>query len=321
MQHRLRGVSAACVALSLAAALAIGARSGCVREARVGKAGSRPPSPAAEGSTERGLTAAEGGRPAGSAPHREAAAARDRISWELSDADLPVRGAQASESGASRTGEVVEEESRPIASAWDELGGRFPLELDPPDPGAAGLVEVVTGFDPHGPRIVDLWRIEGDRRLLLRQGLSGRDGELEFSPLVRPRDGMQLVATPAGRDPDAHGASELHTIPPRAPRAPGVRQLEGAGMGAPALRLVPAETTGALVVRDGAGRVLARWELPARPDAAARSVDVVLDVAPESGEVWVAHEFEDGRRSAWRRVELRGGASNDPVPGVEEGRG
>lgn len=151
-----------------------------------------------------------------------------------------------------------------------------------------------TGFDRRAPRPIELWRVTETAAAVVARGESRADGEMVFPQLVVPRDGIRLVAAPEGEGPDGPSASTVRELPPRAPVAPRARVSTRSTHQA-VLRLLPVETTGAVLVAEPSGEELGRW--PVRPGPVSRVLEVRIDVPADRDLVWLIHELDDGRRS------------------------
>ena len=71
-----------------------------------------------------------------------------------------------------------------------------------------------------------------------------------------------------------------------------------------AVRIVPSEATGDILLADADGRVFAQYAVPSTAIASSRVIDVTLGLPPDDTHVLVAHVLKDGRRSDWREIEL-----------------
>jgi hypothetical protein len=172
------------------------------------------------------------------------------------------------------------------------------LSLEPGDV-SIGL----TGVDVHGPRDLVAWRIAKGQHVVIARGSSDRAGEIHFPEIIAPRDGLEIVVTDANSTPKLPGGSLARALPGRLPSAPGAVVL-GADRFEYALRVVPSEATGEILLADVDGRVFARYPVSTTPTASNRVLDVTLELRPDDTAVLVAHQFGDGRRSDWTEVAL-----------------
>ena len=179
------------------------------------------------------------------------------------------------------------------------------LYLAPPRGGAGRLDLRVTGIDPRPPRSVDLWRIDAGAPIWLGRTASEPDGAYEFSPLLFGGREVALVAAPGGEAPDSPGASPV-VWARRPPVAPAIAAVSDE-VGNPALRIVPAENAGAVLVewRDrtappGARAAEAkRFSVDRDRDGLARAFELA---APGPGScLGVRHQLPDGRHSSERQ--------------------
>jgi hypothetical protein len=244
------------------------------------------------------------GAPEGERDGVAAAAAASLPVQELASRSAPdSRSAADSASGSRRAADSA---AAPLAvRVHPAAAPPSPIELDPLEPDA--VTARVRGFDPAAPRPLLLWRPADGHAAVMARGASRPDGSLDFPEIAIPAQGLEVLVTAAGETPASASASLPRTVAPRAPLAPRAQPRPRARGAAVVLRVVPSEAGGEVLLASAPGQVFARHPVPARPDAAGRGFDIELRLAPGDTQVWLAHETHDGRRSAWRPVEL------DPV--------
>lgn len=186
-----------------------------------------------------------------------------------------------------------------------EAAPRLPIFLDALKRSSHAPTASIQGVDPHAPRELVAWRVKDGRRAIVARGHSERGGQLVFPELVVPRDGLEIVVTDADGAPGVPGASIARTLGGRDPVAPNAVVLDADGSDY-TLRIVPNETAGEVLLADVHGAVFARYPVAATPLVDGRLIDVALSPGTGDRSVWFAHEFADGRRSAWREVALDG---------------
>jgi hypothetical protein len=194
-------------------------------------------------------------------------------------------------------------EREPSDSDDSERGSAIPIVLntlfvESGDPGIE-----LSGVDVLGPRDLVAWRIKNGRHAIVARGWSDRSGEIHFPELVAPRDGLEIVVTAANTTPEVPGASAARRSSPLPPSAPDAVVLDAYGSEY-AVRIVPSEATGNILLADADGRVFAQYAVPGTAIASGRVVDVTLGLPPGDTHVLVAHVLKDGRRSDWREIEL-----------------
>ena len=191
----------------------------------------------------------------------------------------------------------------PVRAAEARKGSRAPIALDDPQV-ALGTALAVVGRDAGAPRAIEVWRIVGPRSARVAVGASRADGSLEVPPLVLPAGEVTLVAAPRGEGAASPNAS-APVVVSRDPSAPG---LVAFAAGRDALEMVvtiePAEPAGSIVVARASEEEIGRAAVVSGADAAPVSLALTVALGPDDGEILVAQEVPDGRRSPWRRVAI-----------------
>jgi hypothetical protein len=206
-------------------------------------------------------------------------------------------GASGSEEAAAGAGE-----DRVQARAEEERGGAaVPIALDDPQV-ALGAALAVSGRDAGAPRAIELWRIAGARAVRVATGTSRPDGTLDLPAFVLPAGDVTLVASPRGEGANSRNAS----VPVTASRDPSAPRLVAvAGSDASALLTIePAEPGGSIVVANASQAEIGRAAVVAGADATRARLEIAVALAADDGELLVAQEVPDGRRSPWRHVAL-----------------
>jgi hypothetical protein len=176
------------------------------------------------------------------------------------------------------------------------------IYLDPLIPVEGGPTLALTGFDPFAPRELVAWRILHGRAVVMTRGSSDAGGEIHFPEVLAPRDGFEVVISEAGFRPESVDASPRRRLAPRAPVAPYAQVSRTPGEYQ--LRIVPTETTGAVLLGDISGNTFASFDIPNEPEPSNRVLYVALTLPSTDTEVWMAHRLHDGRVSEWRSVSL-----------------
>jgi hypothetical protein len=169
------------------------------------------------------------------------------------------------------------------------------------EPGQPGIA--LSGMDPFGPRDLVAWRIQDGKAAVIARGSSDRDGEIAFPELVAPREGLEIVVTAADGTPGGPGASTARLSNARRPSTPNALMLHAEG-GDLAMRIIPSEATGEILLAGADGQVFAQYRVPASPLVSSRMLDVTLELLPEDSHVLIGHVFADGRQSDWREIAL-----------------
>jgi hypothetical protein len=256
---------------------------------------SPPGSRAALGTHHLGAVAGEAGRGSAHVP------AVRRATGSLVAADGGVAAAPARNAGAAAVQVAAGEPAGPEAPV-------AAIALDAPqfENGTARF----TGADPGGPRELVLWRVEPGASGLIARGASRADGSLDLPVLRVPSAGFDVVASPAGEPPTGPSASAPRRLAGREPDPPQARVVEAVG-GRHRLQISPLEAAGAVVLAGPDEIEFARESIPEQPDAAARHLELWIEVPAEDAFVLLAHLLPDGRRSEWRPVALTGGDPGD----------
>jgi hypothetical protein len=245
-------------------------------------------------------------RGAGVEERRAATAARAPRATPTATPDAAtLRGGATAMPRAEDVG--AQREPRPTAPATRRIALETP-------PRALGAALAIAGFDPAGPRALELWRLDGARAARVALGRSAADGALVFPPLLLPADAVELVAAPRGAGPGADEASSAVLVR-RDPAAP--RAALALDAGALVLRVEPAEARGEIVVARGLADAerpaeeIARLRVAADADRRGAPLAIALphDAAPA---VRVAQRLTDGRLSPWQDVAF------EPATPIEE---
>jgi len=126
---------------------------------------------------------------------------------------------------------------------------------------------------------------------------------LHFPDLVAAQDGLEIVVTAVGGAPGLPGASESRRSSARDPLPPTAHLL-ATDARAHHIRIAPREGSGEVLLADAYGVVLARYPVSPSPIAAMRDFDVALHSGPVEMQLFLAHEFADGRASEWQVLTL-----------------
>lgn len=196
-------------------------------------------------------------------------------------------------------------EHRALASA----SGAVVLDGFQVAPGAVS--GAARGFDPDGPRSLVLWRVDARGSTRVAEGFSDAEGNLHFPQVAQPGDPLTLVVAPENAPPPSREASDPAALSRAAPLSPVVEGVVPASGGV-VLRIAAREATGAVLVASGDGALLGRFDLPAWPAAAARVLDVAVTGPLGGGDLWVAQELPDGRRSPFEPVAVPAAAGAQP---------
>lgn len=181
-----------------------------------------------------------------------------------------------------------------------------------------GLLLHLRGRDPGAPRGVWLWRLRGSEAAVVARTESRADGEIAFPALAVPAAGLELVATPAGEGRDATSRSAPLRVDARIPEPPRA-EVVGATPDEVLVEVDPAAGGGGGLVADADGRELARFPVPPAPDRSRRALALAVPRAGGGPRVLLAHEDDDGRRSAWRPLGLDAPTSREGEGEDEQG--
>jgi len=232
-----------------------------------------------------------------------------------------LRDATGSDDRPDRTIRLAVQSGVDARGGWDGPGpGEYP-EREPSEPDeSAGTPAIpivlnrlfvesgkpgieLTGVDVLGPRDLVAWRIKNGRHAIIARGWSDGLGEIHFPKLVAPRDGLRIVVTAANSTPEVPGGSDIRHSNGLLPSAPNAVVMDAYGSEY-AVRIVPSEATGEILLADAQGQVFAQYAVPNTPIASSRVLDVTLGLPPDDTHVLVAHVLKDGRRSDWREIAL-----------------
>lgn len=191
----------------------------------------------------------------------------------------------------------------PVRDAEARSGSSAPIALDDPQV-ALGAALAVAGRDAGAPRAIEIWRIVGERAARVAVGASRADGSLDLPPLVLPAGEVTLVASPRGEG----AASPNASAPVAVSRDPSAPRLVAFAAGGDESELVvtlePAEEAGSIVVARATEEEIGRAAVAAVADAAPVSLVITVALGADDGEILIAQEVPDGRRSPWRRVAI-----------------
>ncbi len=195
----------------------------------------------------------------------------------------------------------------PIARAMErDAAGGTPepeprIDLDPLEIEPGSRMARPTGFDPLGPRELLLWRLVEGRSAVMARGASAADGALEFPRVIVPRDGLEVVVAPSGRDPSARDASLPRGTAP-APPEPPQGEILAPEPGRWRLRVRPSGSVGEILLAGADGAIFARHALPPHTTPEAPILELIVELPAADTHIWLAHALPDGRRSEWRRA-------------------